>query len=114
MVYEAIQGRCSACGSYAAIHPPGIDDHARATRRLHEFVSRLARFLPLSHVEEVVPVDDATAFRWDKEILSQALPPPDLDNLRVLLVDGKAVRKDLFRAILERIRRLRPPEAVPR
>jgi len=93
LVYEAIQGRCSGCGSYATIHPPGIDDHARATRRLQEFVSRLARFLPLSHIEEVVPVDDATAFRWDRAILSQTLPPPDLENLRVLLIDEKAVRK---------------------
>jgi len=93
LIYEAIQGRCSACGSYATIHPPGIDDHARATRRLMEFVSRLSRFLPLSHVEEVVPVDDATAFRWDKAILSQNLPPPNLDNLRVLLIDEKAIRK---------------------
>lgn len=93
LIYEAIQGCCSACGSYATIHPPGIDDHARATRRLMEFVSRLARFMPLSHVEEVVPVDDATAFRWDKAILGQNLPEPDLDNLRVLLIDEKAVRK---------------------
>lgn len=93
LVYEAIQGRCSACGCYATIHPPGIDDHARATRRLQEFVSRLARVLPLSHIEEVVPVDDVTAFRWDKAILTQTLPEPDLDNLRVLLVDEKAIRK---------------------
>ena len=76
LVYEAIQGRCSVCGSCATIHPPGIDENARATRRLQAFVSRLARFLPLSHIEEVVPVDDATAFRWDKAILPQTLPPP--------------------------------------
>ena len=93
LVYEAIQGRCSACGSYATIHPPGIDDHARATRRLQEFVSRLARFLPLSHIDEVVPVDDTTAFRWDKAILTETLPPPDMENLGILLIDEKAIRK---------------------
>lgn len=92
LVYEAIQGCCSACGSWCTIHPPGIDAHARATRRLMEFVSRLARFLPLSHIREVVPVDDATAFRWDRAMLQQNLPPPDLDGLRVLLIDEKAVR----------------------
>jgi hypothetical protein len=53
IVYEAIQGHCSACGAWATIHPPGVDDHARATRRLMEFVSRLARHLPLSSVKEV-------------------------------------------------------------
>ncbi|MCP4592426.1 MAG: ISL3 family transposase [bacterium] len=93
LVYEAIQGRCSACGLCTTIHPPGIDDHARATRRLQQFVSRLARFLPLSHIDEVVPVDDATAFRWDKAMLEDTLPLADLDNLRVLLIDEKAVRK---------------------
>ena len=93
LVYEAIQGRCSACGAWATIHPPGIDDHARATRRLMEFVSRLARFMPLSHIREVTQVDGATAFRWDRAILQQNLPPPDLDHLRLLLIDEKAVRK---------------------
>jgi len=92
LVYEAVQGYCSACGSWCTIHPPGIDAHARATRRLMEFVSRLARFLPLSHIREVVPVDDATAFRWDQAVLQKNLPPPKLDGLRVLLIDEKAVR----------------------
>ena len=93
IVYEAIQGRCSACGCFATIHPGGIDDHARATRRLMEFVSRLARHLPLTAVLEVAGIDDATAFRWDKAVLERKLPPPNLDNLRVLLIDEKAVRK---------------------
>ena len=30
LVYEAVQGRRSACGSCATIHPPGIDPHAKA------------------------------------------------------------------------------------
>jgi transposase len=93
IVYEAIQGRCSACGCFATIHPGGIDEHARATRRLMEFVSRLARHLPLLHVKEVVGIDDATAFRWDQAILRENLPPPKLDDLRILLIDEKAVRK---------------------
>jgi transposase len=93
IVYEAIQGRCSACGCFATIHPGGIDHHARATRRLMEFVSRLARHLPLLHVKEVVGIDDATAFRWDQAILRENLPPPKLDDLRILLIDEKAVRK---------------------
>jgi len=93
LVYQAIQGHCSACGAWATIHPPGIDQHARATRRLMEFVSRLARFLPLSHVKDVVGIDDATAFRWDKAVLSENLPPPKLDDLRILLIDEKAVRR---------------------
>jgi len=93
IVYEAIQGRCSACGCFATIHPGGIDHHARATRRMMEFVSRLARHLPLVHVREVAGVDDATAFRWDQAVLRKNLPPPQLDDLRILLIDEKAIRK---------------------
>jgi len=70
-----------------------MDPHAKATRRFKEFVSRLARHMPLVSIRDVVGVDDATAFRWDKAILRETLPEPDLDNLRVLLVDEKAVRK---------------------
>lgn len=93
LVYPAIQGRCPACGGWTTIHPPGIDHHARATRRLMEFVSRAARFLPLSHIHDLVKVDDATAGRWDRAILRQTLPPPKLDDLRILLVDEKSVRR---------------------
>ena len=93
LVYEAIQGRCSTCGGYATIHPPGIDPHAKATRRLKEFVSRLARSMPLLHIRDVVGVDDVTAMRWDKAVLIDKLPQPDLDNLRLLLIDEKSVRK---------------------
>lgn len=93
LVYPAIQGRCGSCGCWATIHPPGIDPHARATRRFMEFVSRAARFLPLSHLDDLVKVDDATAGRWDRAILRDTLPPPDLDDLHILLIDEKAVRK---------------------
>jgi transposase len=93
LVYEAVQGRCSTCRGYATIHPPGIDPHAKATRRFKEFVSRLARHMPLLHIRDVVGVDDATAMRWDKTVLIDKLPEPDLDNLRLLLIDEKSVRK---------------------
>lgn len=93
LMYPAIQGRCRGCGAWSTIHPPGIDAHARATRRLMEFVSRAARYLPLSHIHDLVKVDDATAGRWDRAILRQKLPPPDLDHLHTLLIDEKAVRR---------------------
>jgi len=50
VTYPAIQGRCSECGGYATIHPPGIDSHAKATRRLMHFVCRLARHMPFAYV----------------------------------------------------------------
>lgn len=93
LVYPAVQGRCKACGGFSTVHPGGIDPHARATRRFMEFVSQLARHLPLVHIKEIVGVDDVTACRWDKAVLQRKLPPPDLDNLRILLIDEKSVRR---------------------
>jgi len=93
LTYEAIQGRCSKCGCFATIHPPGIDEHARATRRLMHFVCRLARYMPLDHIPKIVPISQATAFRWDRAVLERDLPEPKLDGLRILLIDEKAVRR---------------------
>ena len=93
LTYEAIQGRCSVCGGRSTIHPPGINPHARATRRLMHFVCRLARHMPLRQIPELVPISQPTASRWDRSVLTELLPEPNLDGLRVLLVDEKAVRK---------------------
>ena len=93
VTYPAIQGRCSACGGWATIHPPGIDPHAKATRRLMHFVCRLARYMPLNRIPEIVAISERTAGRWDRKVLREHLPEPDLDNLRILLIDEKAVRK---------------------
>jgi transposase len=93
VTYPAIQGRCSACGGWATIHPLGIDPRAKATRRLMHFVCRLARYMPLNHIPEIVGISERTAGRWDRKVLREHLPDPDLDNLRVLLIDEKAVRK---------------------
>lgn len=91
--YEAIQGFCCACKGYATVHPPGIDARARATDRFKRHVSFLCRFMPVSHVAEQMFIAASTAYRWDKQILEQTLPEPDLDDLEILLVDEKSVRK---------------------
>jgi transposase len=93
LTYPAIQGRCSGCGKTATIHPPGIDPHARATRRLMHFVCRLAQSMPLRDAAELVGIAPATAYRWDFAVLKAGLPPPKLDGLRILLIDEKMVRR---------------------
>lgn len=91
--YEVLQGYCAACRCHVTLRPAEIDAHAQATGRLKALVSRLCRHMPLSHVTDVVPVSAATAYRWDKAHLKQTLPTPDLDGVRVLLIDEKAVRR---------------------
>ena len=87
--YEAIQGRCSNCNSYFTVIPDGINQNAKATKRLMNYVCRLCRFMPVNKVPFFLPISASTARRWDKWILSECLPDPDLDNLRVVLVDEK-------------------------
>lgn len=91
--YQAVQGRCRACGRYETVHPPGIEPRHRATWRLMVYVSRLCRFMPISRVTELVPINETVARRWDKKVLIETLPEPNLDELEVLLVDEKSIGK---------------------
>lgn len=91
--YEAVQGYCRRCNGYATVHPPGIDGRARATDRFKQYVSWLCRFMPVLHVAEQMQIAPSTAYRWDKAVLKNTLPEPNLDNLEVLLIDEKSVRK---------------------
>jgi transposase len=90
--YPAIQGRCR-CGATATIHPPGIQPYARATTRLMHFACRLARAMTLADTADLLGVSHATAYRWDRAVLTDGLPPPNIEGLRILLVDEKMVRR---------------------
>ena len=91
IIYEAVQCYCPYCKTYFTVRPPGIDINAKATVRLMHYVCRLARFMPVDKIPLFLPISTSTARRWDKIILSQSLPDPDLDNLRVILVDEKSI-----------------------
>jgi transposase len=91
IIYEAIQGYCNACHRHFTILPPGIDPKAKATKRLMHYVCKLCRFMPTNKVPEFLPISTSTARRWDKRVLTKELPSPDLDNLRVILVDEKSI-----------------------
>ena len=89
--YEAIQVRCRHCNSYSTILPPDIDRHAKATTRLMRYVSKMCRYMPANKVPEFIPISESTARRWDKKVLQESIPDPDLDALRFLLVDEKSI-----------------------
>lgn len=91
--FPVIQIKCSGCGEWNSVRPPGIDPSARATVRLMRAVSWACRYLPLDEVEQLYAVSASTARRYDKTILLRELPQPNLDGLVTLLVDEKAVRK---------------------
>jgi len=93
IIYEAIQCHCSSCGLYHTFTPEGIDMNPKATNRLMYYVCKLCRFMPVDKVTEFIPISTSTARRWDKQILTTTLGEPNLDNIRILLIDEKSLGK---------------------
>ena len=91
--YPAVQVHCHSCGDYRTIRPSQVEERSRVTRRYMEFVSSLCRHAPVCHVASMLGHSDSSVREWDKRILKSKLPPPNLNRLRVLLVDEKSVRK---------------------
>lgn len=88
-----VQGYCATCNSFVTLLPDGLLPNAQATNRFKRYISTLAQYMPLSAVSEITSVPEASVYRWDREVLEKTLPPPNLDNLKYLLVDEKQVRK---------------------
>ncbi len=91
IIYPAIRIRCRCCGKQAYLGPPQINSRCRATWRLMRHAARLAMDLPILKAAQLLNVTDTRLRRWDKAILAEHLPPPDLDSLRLLMVDEKAI-----------------------
>lgn len=91
IVYPAVRARCSRCGRHGWFSPPEIDSRRQATLRLLHLAVRLARDLPIRKAAELLGVCDTRLRNWDKAMLDRHLPTPDLDALRYLLIDEKAV-----------------------
>ena len=91
--YPSIQGYCSCCKSYHTIRPKEIHPTRKATWRLMRYVSLLARFVPMSAMTMLTEVPSTTAWRYDRDVLKEDLPEPDLDGIEALLIDEKAVRR---------------------
>ena len=49
--------------------------------------------MSVDKVKEFVPISSSTARRWDKQVLTTALSEPNLDNIRILLIDEKSIGK---------------------
>jgi transposase len=92
--YPAEHGRCSQCAAYTTIRPNEIHPTCRGTWRLMRLSSQMARHMPCRAVAEHLEISSSTVRRYDQLILEHDLPEPDLDGLKVLLIDEKAVRKN--------------------
>jgi len=89
--YEKLKVNCSKCGQRSWLSPAGIIPRRGITRRLQELAVRLARDLSICKAAEYLDVPETTLRRWDKAYLKEMLPEPELDGLRVLLIDEKSI-----------------------
>jgi transposase len=93
IMYPAIRIRCSHCRQQAWLSPPEIDSRRRVTLRLLRYAALLARDLPNTKAAALLGVGDTRLRNWDKAVLAEHLPKPDLDNIQFLMIDEKAIGK---------------------
>jgi len=89
----AVQGRCPKCRELSTPRPPEVHPTRNATWRLMRMVAAWASVCPASDVAAMFEIGESTVRRYETDVLEADLPEPDLDNLEVLLVDEKSVRK---------------------
>ena len=68
---------------------PGCDGKVRS--EISE--PRTARDLPNTKAAALLGVGDTRLRSWDKAVLAEHLPKPDLDNIQFLMIDEKAIGK---------------------
>ncbi|MFT4640698.1 MAG: transposase [Verrucomicrobiales bacterium] len=56
-------------------------------------VSQMARYAPVTAVAEMMGLGESTVRRYDMAVLKEDLPEPNLDGLRVLIIDEKSIRR---------------------
>lgn len=91
--FPTVQACCPECLRYVTTCPDGVHPTARATWRFMRLVSAWAEVATNSEVATMFAIGDATVRRYDKLVLEANTPPPLLDELEVLLIDEKSVRK---------------------
>jgi transposase len=89
----AVQGRCPKCRELSTPRPPEVHPTRNATWRLMRMVAAWASVCPASDVAAMFEIGESTVRRYEADVLEADLPEPDLDDLEVLLVDEKSVRK---------------------
>ena len=91
--FPTIQGRCKSCQCFVTTRPKEVHPTRGATWRLMRMISAWAAHTPATQIAAIYEISDSTVRLYDKEVLQEDCPPPDLDNLRTLLIDEKAVRR---------------------
>ena len=93
ITFPVVQGLCRECRHFVTTRPREVHQTKGATWRFMRRISAWTIHAPATAVAEMFEISDATVRRYDQAVLKEDLPAPNLDGLRVLLIDEKAVRK---------------------
>ena len=91
--FPVVQGLCGKCQHFVTTRPKEIHPTKDATWRLMRRVSQMAKYAPVTAVAEMMGLGESTVRRYDMAVLKEDLPEPNLDGLRVLIIDEKSIRR---------------------
>ncbi|HXV16952.1 MAG TPA: ISL3 family transposase [Gemmatimonadaceae bacterium] len=92
LVVPRARVECPTCGPTVE-EVEWLDRYQRMTRRMAEFIARLACILPLKHVADLMGIGWDTVKQIDKRSLQKRLGDVDLDGVRVIAIDEFAIRR---------------------
>ncbi len=93
LTFPVVQGLCRRCQFFFTTRPKEVHPTKDATWRLMRRISEMARHTPATAIAEMMEISESTVRRYDKAVLEKDLPAPNFDDLRVLLIDEKSIRK---------------------
>ena len=53
----------------------------------------MAKYAPVTAVAKMMSLGESTVRRYDMAVLKEDLPEPSLDDLRVIIIDEKSIRR---------------------
>ncbi len=91
--FPVVQGHCRKCRFFFTTRPKEAHPTKDATWRLMRRVSEMAKYAPVTAVAKMMSLGESTVRRYDMAVLKEDLPEPSLDDLRVIIIDEKSIRR---------------------
>jgi transposase len=92
LLFFQVRVECPKCGVKTEALD-WLEPGRRYTQRFADYVARLCRLASVSAVADHLGLDWKTVKRFDQRALEKELNPPNLEGVRVLVVDELAIRK---------------------
>ena len=93
LTFPTAQALCKRCNHYVTSCPQEVHPTCKATYRFMRQISSWASVATADDVAAMFEISPSSVRRYDKIILRETTPEPDLDNLKCLLIDEKSPGK---------------------